>query len=76
MIPKVVPLQIVDLLKHLFGATLLINLVAKCHVIRNLDFWLRIAQTTYTEREVLKSGWDEIEGNTMTEIKLQLRYKF
>ena len=44
--------------------------------IRNLDFWLRIAQTTYTDREVLKSGWDEIEGNKMTEIKLQLRYKF
>ena len=34
------------------------------------------AQTTYTDREVLKSGWDEINGNKMTELKLQLRYKF
>jgi len=25
---------------------------------------------------VIKSGWDEIEGNKMTEIKLQLQYKF
>ena len=53
-----------------------IYLVAKYNVIRNLDFWLRIAQTTYSDREVLKSGWDEIEDNTMTEVKLQLRYKF
>jgi len=41
-----------------------------------LDFWLRIAHTTYTDRMVLKSGWDEIQGNKMTEVKLQLRYKF
>ena len=53
-----------------------IYFVAKCNIIQNLDFWLRIAQTTYNDREVLKSGWDEIEGNKMTEIKLQLRYKF
>jgi len=59
-----------------YGKGSKIYLVAKCNVIRNLDFWLRIAQTTYTDREVLKSGWDEIEGNKMTEIKLQLRYKF
>ena len=59
-----------------YGKGSKIYLVAKCNVIRNLDFWLRIAQTTYTDRLVLKSGWDEIEGNKMTEIKLQLRYKF
>ena len=59
-----------------YGKGSKIYLVAKCNVIRNLDFWLRIAQTTYTDRDVLKSGWDEIEGNKMTEIKLQLRYKF
>ena len=35
-----------------------------------------LTQTTYTDRMVLKSGWDEIEGNKMTEIKVQLRYKF
>ena len=48
----------------MFGAILLTK----------LDF--RIAQTTYSDREVLKSGWDEIAGNTMTEVKLQLKYKF
>ena len=53
-----------------------IYLFAKYNVIRNLDFWLRIAQTTYSDKEVLKNGWDEIAGNTMTEVKLQLKYKF
>ena len=59
-----------------YGKGSKIYLVAKCNIIRNLDCWLRIAHTTYTGREILKSGWDEIEGNKMTEIKLQLRYKF
>ena len=45
----------------------------QCH--SEFRFLLRIAQTTYSDREVLKSGWDEIEDNTMTEVKLQLRYK-
>ena len=53
-----------------------IYLVAKCSIIRNLDFWIRVAHTIYTDRKILKSGWDEINGNKMTEIKLQLRYKF
>ena len=30
----------------------------------------------YTDRNIVKNGWDEIEGNKMTEAKLQLRYKF
>ena len=59
-----------------YGKGSKIYLVAKCNIIQKLDFWLRIAQTTYSSREVLKSGWDEIEGNKMTEIELQIRYKF
>ena len=59
-----------------YGKGSKLYLVVKYNVIRNLDFWLRVAHTIYTDREVLKSGWDEIEGNKMTEIKLQLRYKF
>ncbi|MBC8266913.1 MAG: helix-hairpin-helix domain-containing protein [Flavobacteriales bacterium] len=51
-------------------------LVAKYNPIRNVDIWLRIAHTSYTDRAVVKSGWDEINGNKMTEVKLQMRYKF
>ena len=35
-----------------------------------------IADIKQFTREILKSGWDEIEGNKITEIKVQLRYKF
>ena len=31
-------------------------------------FLVAHSHTTYTDRMVLKSGWDEIEGNKMTEI--------
>ena len=59
-----------------YGKGSKIYLLAKCNIIRNLDFWFRIANTTYSVRQVLKSGWDEIDGNKITELKLQLRYKF
>ena len=43
---------------------------------RNVDLWLRWAQTYYTDRNLIGSGLDEIEGNTRTEIKAQMRLKF
>lgn len=51
-------------------------LVAKYNPARNIDLWVRFSHTIFTDRETIKSGWDEIKGNKMTEIKLQLRYKF
>ena len=59
-----------------YGKGSKIYVVAKSNIFRNLDAWLRIAHTKFTDREVLKSGWDEIDGNKMTEVKVQLRYKF
>jgi hypothetical protein len=59
-----------------YGKGSKIYVVAKCNIFRNLDTWLRIAHTKFTDREVLKSGWDEIDDNKMTEVKVQLRYKF
>lgn len=55
-----------------------IYLFAKCNIIRNLDFWLRIAHTIYTDRQVLKSGLDEIDGNKMTKLKpnYDINFKF
>ena len=43
---------------------------------RNTDIWLRLAQTYYTDRQVVGSGLEEIDGNTRTEMKFQIRYKF
>ncbi len=41
----------------------------KLHFNRNIDLWIRYAQTYYTDREI-------IGGNTKSEIKAQLRLKF
>lgn len=45
-------------------------------VIKGLDLWLRYALTSYWDREVIGSGWDEITGNKKSDIKVQLRYEF
>lgn len=51
-------------------------ITSKYHLTRGVDFWLRYAQTYFTDRTSIGSGRDEIEGNTRSEIKAQLRFKF
>lgn len=51
-------------------------LLLKYDVNRNLDIWLRWAQTYFTDRQTVGSGLEEIQGNTRTEVKCQLRYTF
>jgi len=43
---------------------------------KNLDFWLRYAQTFYNNQTSVGSGLDESTGNTRSEFKAQLRFKF
>ena len=43
---------------------------------RNIDIWVRYAQTFYNNRNVIGSGLDEIQGNTRSEVKAQIRFKF
>jgi len=43
---------------------------------RRLTFWGRWAKTTYTNREGIGSGLQEIEGNELIETTFQLRYQF
>jgi hypothetical protein len=43
---------------------------------KNLSFRIRIAQTNFLAKSVIGSGYDEIDTNTRTEIKLQLIKKF
>ncbi|MDD5571797.1 MAG: helix-hairpin-helix domain-containing protein [Bacteroidales bacterium] len=43
---------------------------------RNLELWLRYARTTYANKNVIGNGLTEIEGNTKSEIKIQMRMKF
>ena len=43
---------------------------------KRLTFWGRWAKTTYTNRESIGSGLQEIKGNELTETTFQLRYLF
>lgn len=40
---------------------------------RKLTLWLRWAQTLYSDKQIIGSGLDEIEGNSRSELRLQLR---
>lgn len=42
---------------------------------RNIDLWLRYAQTYYNNKQVIGSGLDEIQGRFKSEIKAQIRVK-
>ena len=41
-----------------------------------IDLWFRFAQTFYSNQNTIGSGLTEIDGNTKSEIKIQLRLKF
>ncbi len=43
---------------------------------RNTNIWLKIANTSYLDRDVISSGYNEIKGKSKTELKIQLRVKF
>ncbi len=43
---------------------------------RNVDIWIRLARTFYVDREEISSGLEKINGNTNTELRMQLRVKF
>ncbi len=51
-------------------------LTAQYSVFSNLDVWFRIGQTFFANKETIGSGLEEIDGNTKTELKAQLRFKF
>ncbi|MCX7744236.1 MAG: helix-hairpin-helix domain-containing protein [Flavobacteriales bacterium] len=49
---------------------------AKYEIIKGLSVWFRIAQSYFLNRQTIGSGLDEIDGNTRTEVKVQVRYRF
>jgi hypothetical protein len=42
---------------------------------KKLDCWFKIANTTWNDRDIISSGYNEIQGNNKTELKFQLRLK-
>lgn len=51
-------------------------LLAKYKVNRNLEFWLRFAQTQRLDQDTIGSGLDEIQGNTQSQLTAQIRWRF
>ena len=43
---------------------------------KKLGFWIKWAQTVYSDKNLIGSGLDEIKGNKKSEVKLQILYKF
>ncbi len=56
------------------GTRFYVNL--KYSVGRNLDIWLRYAQTYLNDRTTISSGNTLIDGNTRSDVRAQLRFKF
>lgn len=50
-------------------------LLTKVPLGKNLEAWLRCAQTRVNDRETMGSGYDLIKGNTKTDMRIQLKYK-
>jgi len=48
----------------------------KYQIAEQLELWCKIANTHWTNKETISSGYNEIEGSDKTELKIQLRLKF
>ncbi len=51
-------------------------LLAKYELKNDVTCWVRFAQTWYSQKTEIGSGLDRIDGNTKSEVKVQLRWKF
>lgn len=44
-------------------------------ITKNIECWFKIANTSWNDRNIISSGYNEIQGNNKTELKFQLRLK-
>ena len=51
-------------------------ILAKYHFAKGIDFWLRYGTTVYDHLTTVGSGYDEIDGNRKSDLKMQLRVAF
>jgi hypothetical protein len=51
-------------------------MMLKYNLLKNMDLWIRFAQTCYAGKSSVGTGLDETEGNTRSDIKVQIRMKF
>ncbi len=58
-----------------FGKGFRTYLNLKYKISEKLDFWFKVANTSWNDREIISSGNNKILGNNKTELKFQLRLK-
>ena len=51
-------------------------LTVRYKVRKGIDVWLRYGLTYYENMDVISSGLEEIQGNTKSDVKFQVRFKF
>lgn len=51
-------------------------LMIQIEPVKNLTCWLRFGQFYYMNRSTIGTALEEIDGNTKTEFKVQIRYRF
>jgi hypothetical protein len=51
-------------------------ITTKYHIKRGMDLWLRYSRTYFSNRTVVGSSLDEIQGRNKSEVKAQLRFTF
>jgi len=51
-------------------------LMVQCKLNRQVSLWVRYGNWLYADRTIISSGNNEIQGNTLSELKMQLRYRF
>ncbi len=59
-----------------YGKGLRTYLNMKYKISKKIECWAKLANTHWTDRDVISSGYNEIAGNNKTELKFQLRLKF
>lgn len=50
--------------------------VIKCHISKGVDFWMRFGTTIFDNKTQVGSGYDQINKNHKSDIKLQLKIEF
>ncbi len=58
-----------------YGIGFRTSLNLKFKINEKLDFWFKVANTAWSDRETISSGNNKILGNNKTELKFQLRLK-
>ena len=49
---------------------------AHCKAFGCLDFWARVSRTSYSNKNSIGTGLNQINGNTKTDVNIQVRYSF